>query len=220
MVIGSEEMKKNIVDQLYWDDRVDASRVKVEVVDSKVVLSGVVQSFSARRAAEIDASMIPDVSVIENRLAVEFPPALPAVTDEELKSRIEKIYLWSGNIDFSALGVSVEAGHVTLEGNLDAFWEKMRAEDLVYDLLGVLSVTNAITVVPSESLPDMAIADDIAAAFRRTGEIDINTVDISVQDGIVYLAGTVLSPSARHMAGNIAWHTAGVIDVRNDLIVS
>jgi len=220
MVIDSEEIKKDVVNQLYWDDRVDASRVKVEVIDSNVVLSGVVQSFSARRAAETDASMIPGVSIVDNHLNVKLPPALPAVTDEKLKSRIENIFLWNAVIDTSKVNVSVKGGHVTLEGNLDAFWKKMRAEDLVADLLGVLSVTNAITVVPTESPSDRVIADNITAAIRRVGEIDINSVDISVRNGVVNLAGTVPSLSARQMASNIAWHTAGTINVENGLIVS
>ncbi len=36
----SEEVKKDVVDTLYWDDRIDVSKVNVEAQESRVTLSG------------------------------------------------------------------------------------------------------------------------------------------------------------------------------------
>jgi len=46
-----EEVKKNVADELSWDDRVDATDVSVDVRDGRVVFSGTVLTYAARRAA-------------------------------------------------------------------------------------------------------------------------------------------------------------------------
>lgn len=49
-----EKIKKNVTDQLYWDHRVDASDVQIEVDEGVVTLSGNVPSFTAKDAAYDD----------------------------------------------------------------------------------------------------------------------------------------------------------------------
>lgn len=44
MIRADEEIKRDLVDELYWDYRVDASNVKAEVSDGKVRLTGTVPS--------------------------------------------------------------------------------------------------------------------------------------------------------------------------------
>ena len=39
MALSKEEIKKNIVDQLFWDARVDASSITVEFTDGTVKLA-------------------------------------------------------------------------------------------------------------------------------------------------------------------------------------
>jgi osmotically-inducible protein OsmY len=48
-------LSKDVVDQLYWDSRVDSSEVKVEVSDGAVTLGGTLTSLSACFAAVEDA---------------------------------------------------------------------------------------------------------------------------------------------------------------------
>ena len=113
----------------------------------------------------------------------------------------------------------VKAGRVTLSGRVDAYWRKKRAEELVSAIIGVLAVDNALAVVPTESRVDKSMADDITAAFERNRAIDINTVDVKVEDGIVTLSGKVPTWNAMLTAEDIARYTAGVVDVINDLSV-
>ena len=44
-----EDIKMDVVEQLGWDSRVDASRVLVTVVERMVTLEGAVDAFSHRR---------------------------------------------------------------------------------------------------------------------------------------------------------------------------
>ena len=84
MIRTDEEIKKDIVDHLYWDYGVDASDVKVEVSDSNVTLTGTVQSYAARGAAVSDAWSVRGVTDVDNLLSVHFLPTFAAPTDAEL----------------------------------------------------------------------------------------------------------------------------------------
>ncbi|MFO7772953.1 MAG: BON domain-containing protein [Dehalococcoidia bacterium] len=217
MAINDEQIKKEVVDQLYWDQSVDASDVIVEVSDGRVTLKGTVPSLGTRTAAHTDALIIPGVLSVDNQLAVELPPALPAATDNEIKMRAENVLAWSADTHGTNISVSVAAGHVTLNGHVDTYWKKMRAEELVSDLIGVLRVENALSVTPTETLTDKLIAGDIMAALKRRMDLDINLVDVAVDNRVVTLSGTVPNWSALVDVERTARYTAGVVDVVNDL---
>ena len=217
MEISNEQIKKDIVNQLYWDQMVDASDVMVEVSDGKVTLSGTVPSYSARQAAYNDAVIIPGVYLMDNRLGVQAPPVLPPITDDEIRMRAESILDWNADIDAAAIIVTVQAGRVNLSGHVDAYWKRIKAEELVSNLFGVLEVDNAITVVPTDGYRDTLIADDIIATLERSTDIDINNVEIKVENGVVTLSGNVPNWSALRSAEDIARYTGGVVEVINDL---
>ncbi|MBE0480348.1 MAG: BON domain-containing protein [Dehalococcoidia bacterium] len=217
MAISSEQIKKEVVDQLYWDSSVDASRVKVEVYDGKVILSGSVPSHSARRAAYRDAIIVPGVTSVDNDLAVEPPQGIMTASDDEIRNRVDNVLLRDPDIDSSDMNVIVDAAWVTLNGTVDAYWKKIRAEDLVSNVTGVLGVTNSLAVVPSESVTDKAIADNIMAELGRNIYIDVNDITLEVEDGFVTLYGRVPNGTAYLAAYNAAAYTPGVIDVNNNL---
>jgi hyperosmotically inducible protein len=55
MARTEEQIKRDVVDQLYWDNRVDASDVTVEVSNGTVTLRGTVPTYFASTAALNDA---------------------------------------------------------------------------------------------------------------------------------------------------------------------
>jgi osmotically-inducible protein OsmY len=212
-----EQIKKDIVDQLYWDQSVDASGITVKVSGGNVTLNGTVPSFNARRAAHNDVIMVPGVVSVNNELKIELPPALPEVADEEIKERAENIFSWMEDIDAEDITVSVHAGKVSLNGYVDTYWKKIRAEDTIKDLRGVVEVENALSVIPTENLSDKIIAHDVISALKRRENLDVNLVDLTVDDGIVTLSGTLPDWSTIIDVERIARLTAGVKNVINDL---
>jgi len=88
MVPLSEELKKqDIVDQLTWDDSVNANAVHIDVMDNIVRLTGKVPNYLAKMAAERDAYQVAGVANVENYLEVEFPPTITRLTDDEIISK-------------------------------------------------------------------------------------------------------------------------------------
>jgi len=77
MTRTSEQIKMDIVDQLYWDARVDASKIEVHVSHGEVTLSGTVPDFESLQAAENDTWMIPGVFSGNHRLSISATRVAP-----------------------------------------------------------------------------------------------------------------------------------------------
>lgn len=220
MVVSTDEqIKREVVDRLYWDSRVDASDVSVEVSQGEVNLRGNVPTYIAKRAAEIDARLIPGVTGVHNRLDIEYPTTLRIPSDQEIATNIKNLLSWNASIDIKDISLAVVDGFVTLKGTVDSFWKKLRAEELVLDLQGVNGITNELAVVPSEDVLDKRIAEDIVASMKRGAAIDVDALDVTVDGGVVTLSGSVPSWMARTAAYDIAKHTVGVRNVINRLAV-
>lgn len=214
-----EEVKKDVVDQLYWDGRVDASEVKVEVSGGEVTLSGTVPDYTAYEAAEEDSWATSGVRYVRDDLTIKYPAGVTIPTDAEIKSNIENTLLWQPNIDSADIDVSVANGWVTLRGNVDVFWKKVRVEELALSLSGVLGITNEISIVPTKEFTDKAVAEDIESAMERNSVIDQDMIDVEVEKGRVTLTGSVDSLPAFRAVQRIAENTPGVLMVNNELMI-
>jgi len=218
MPVDSEEIKKEIVDQMYWDQSVDASKILVEVANGKVKLTGRVPSFSARRAAYNDAIVIPGVTSVDNQLNVETAPTTYTVSDDELKTRIENVLSWSASLNSAnSITVAVSSGRVILSGYVGAYWKKLRAEELTSEVAGVREVENALSVVLTKKLSDKLIADDLMTALERRDSLEINQINVTVENGVVTLSGAVPDWTTLKGIERTACYTAGVSDVVNHL---
>jgi len=214
-----EEIKKDVVDQLYWDGRVDASDVKVEVDDGTVTLTGTVPNYTAYEGADEDAWAMSGVRYVRNDLTIKYPPGVKVPEDSKIKENIENLLLWQPNIDSTDIDVSVNNGWITLRGSVDAYWKKVRAEALILNLSGVMGITNELAVVPTEKLMDKAIADDIEAAMERDFNIDVDLIDVKVENGRVTLTGSVPSLPAFRSVQRIVENTPGVLMFDNELVI-
>ena len=214
-----EQVKKHIVEQLYWDDRVNAADVRVECSEGRVVLSGTVANYAAKRAAENDALKTPGVAAIENRLEIFYPAETDLPSDQEISSRIASRLLWDSDIDAANIDVFVEGGIAVLEGTVDSYWKKVKAELFAFEIYGVTSVENKLAVVPTRDILDEAVAESITAALSRNSTVDANAIDVGVEEGRVVLAGSVEDWNAFLIAQDIAAYTLGVVDVTTNLVV-
>jgi osmotically-inducible protein OsmY len=214
-----ETIKKEVVDQLYWDNRVDADDVTVHVDNGVVTLKGSVPTHGARSSAVTDTWMIDGVTSVEDQIDVELAPTVEIPTDAEIRNNIQNILSWNTDIDIIDIDVSVEGGVVTLEGTVDEYWKKWKAVELVSDVSGVIDVLDEMTVVPTGSFIDKDIAETINDALDRNLYIESEDITVEVEHGNVTLTGVVPTNFVRSKAGDIASYTAGVIDVHNNLVV-
>lgn len=212
-----ENIKRDVVDQLYWDNRVNAADVKVEVLNGIVALSGNVSTSNARYSAASDAWMIEGVTDVDNKIHVLYESGVNLPTDLQIKTQAESTLHWSEDIDSTDIQVSVSQGVVTLNGTVDSYWKKWEAERMISRNFGVTAVENHLAIVPTQSILDKDIAEDIERALDRNFYVDTEGVSVKVDRGIVTLTGEVSSTIARTQAEDVAMYTTGVMDVRNEL---
>jgi len=212
-----ENIKRDVVDQLYWDSRLNAADIKVAVLDGVVTLSGFVNTSNARYAAASDTWMIEGVTDVNNDLRVIYEAEMNLPTDMQVKSQAENTLLWNEDIDSSKIEVSVLEGIVTLTGTVNSLWKKWEAEQTVYRNFGVISVENHLAIVPTTSIVDRDIAEDIEKALDRNYYTDADDISVKVDRGIVTLMGNVKTTFARTQAEEMALYTTGVMDVKNEL---
>ena len=84
-----EQIKKAVVDMLYWDSRVDASGIQVEVKDGVVTLEGTVPSYGVKEAALFATWKIPGVKQVNNSSSVKFPSSAKILTDSQIEASIK-----------------------------------------------------------------------------------------------------------------------------------
>lgn len=90
-----------------------------------------------------------------------------------------------------------------------------RAEHVLYSPRGPYAGVGPRGYVKS----DERIREDINEALTEDPWLDPTDVEVTVEDGVVTLSGTVDSWRARRRAAEDAWHVPGVRDVRNVLTV-
>jgi osmotically-inducible protein OsmY len=214
---ASEEIKKDIIDQLSLDSRVSAADVEVDVTEGRVSLLGAVPTYGIRRAAQEDASLVDGVRSIDNRLYVERTEGVPGPADEEVRGHVMNAIGGDDDLEGVDVDASVSGGWVTLRGNVDAYWKKLRAEELASIQIGVCGLTNELAVVPSGTYEDKLIAESIVAALDGDARVDAGTIDVRVHGGKVTLSGSVPSFPVLQMVQATAQYTPGVIEVVNEL---
>lgn len=216
---SDEDIKRDVVEQLYWDARVDASKVEVRVDGGRVRLTGALPSLLARRAAVMDTWDVAGVEHVEDAMSVIYPGGRDELTDDLLRENVLTALGWSPDLESETLDAQVQGGRVTIVGMVNAFWKKALAEEIVKGLRGVLDVANHLAVVPLHDMLDRTIAESVEAALERNALLDPSDVTVEVHDGVVTLSGLADSPAAARLAYLAATYTPGVINVHNQLVV-
>lgn len=215
-----EEIKKqDVIDQLTWDDSVNADDVHVEVDMNTVQLTGQVPDYAAKIAAEKDAYKVAGVMNVKNYLEIKFPPSISMPSDEEITSNVKNMLLWNSRINSDNITVTTNRGIVNLSGSINSYWEKYLAGDAANSASGVIEVVNNLTVSPIKTIIDMDIENDIKNAYKRSSLIDEDRIYVDVNAGVVHLSGVVSNYLIKNEAYDIAMYTAGVTDVVDDLTI-
>lgn len=208
------QLQQDVLAELDWDPAIDAAAIGVTVKDGIVTLSGTVASFAAKWDAEHAARQVGGVQA----LAVAIDVALPGASrrdDADIARAVHNALLWSIKVPTNAVAVTVEAGHVTLAGEVTWPFQREAAVHAVRDLMGVAGVTDQIVIKPQLSAD--GVKDRIDASLQRRAGHALNRIEVGVNGGDVTLTGSVASWTDRNLACHTAWGTAGVHNVIDHL---
>jgi len=212
-----EEIQADVLEELKWDTRVRPNEIGVAVKDGVVTLTGWVDSYMKKMAAEEAAHRVRGVKAVANDIEVRLPGSAER-TDADLAKAVLNALKWEANIPAGKLDVTVSQGWVTLKGEVEFGFQKRDAERAVQRLSGVKGVTNLITVKPRLSPTDLK--QQIERALVRNAETDARQITVEVQGGKVILRGTVRSYAEKQAAEDTAWSAPGVSEVDNRIMIS
>jgi osmotically-inducible protein OsmY len=213
---NDSDLQQVVLSELRWDPSVDAEHIGVTAKAGVVTLTGHVESFAEKRAAEAAAGRVRGVRAIAEEIEVRLPFDNRR-DDEDLAAAALERLAWDVSLPRNAIKVKVEKGLLTLTGEVTWEYQRHAAEQDVQRLLGVIRVSNQISIKPRVNVGNLS--DDIMHALHRSWFFDPQTIKVTARGGKVHLTGTAASVHDRQLAAATAWAAPGVTDVQNDVIV-
>ncbi len=217
MQLSDAVIKSDVVEALSRDSRFSLARITVKADRGLVVLSGDAPNLYTIQVAMDVAGCVNGVQGVRSELSVVNPVEAP--DDESIRKNANQILRWSASIGDGRVDVNVASGLLTLDGEVDAFWKRRRAEALMLDVRGVVAVANNIAVVPVLEPQDQVIADDVKSAIERCSCVSRDTIVVDVHHGLVTLSGEVPTLSSKRQTPSLAEAVLGVKGVIDKLVV-
>ena len=211
------QLKKDITDELEWDPSINATHVGVAVQKGVVTLTGHIETYAEKAAIERVVQRVEGVRAIALELDVKLAPNHQR-SDTELAEAVQNALTAQALVPAERLSMKVEHGWVTLSGEVDWDYQRSNAERVVHQLMGVVGVSNRITLKPKTIPTD--INNRIKDALARQAEREARNIEVSIAGSTVTLRGTVHSWAERNAAQGAAWSAPGITLVVNEVKVA
>ena len=205
-----------VTEELRWEPSVVSAHIGVTAASGVVTLTGHIENYAQKHAAEAEARRVKDVKAVAEEIEVRLPFETKR-TDEDIAAAAIDRMGWDVSIPKDSVKVQVENGWVTLTGQVDCYYQRNAAVQELRHLSGVTGLWDQITVKPRVDVAD--ISDSITHALHRSWFFDPQTVMVSADGGQVHLRGSVHLPHDRQVAAATAWSASGVTGVQNDIAV-
>lgn len=142
-------------------------------------------------------------------------------SDSEIKQQVLRELKWDSRIAWSAIGVEVFEGVVTLTGHVGSYAKKLAAQEAAHRIVGVLDVANDIEVMPAGNLErtDPEIARAVRHVLQWDALVPDEQIISTVSDGWVTLEGDVSLWREREDAERAVLRLEGVIGVINKIAI-
>jgi len=215
--MSNDELTRHVTDELFWDPKVDNAAIAVSADDGVVTLGGTVGSLRQKREAKKDAERVWGVKSVNNDLQVRLLND-DRREDADLRGAVLQALMLDSLVP-ATVDADVDDGMVTLKGQANWHFQRDEAETVATNVAGVVSVDNAIELVPpAPSAEDLE--HSIKKAMERNAKLDADSVSVESSNGTVTVRGTVSSWADHDEAVSAAWAAPGVTRVKDHILVA
>jgi osmotically-inducible protein OsmY len=138
---SDEDIAKQALNVLAWDLSVPKNKVTVRVENGWITLSGDVNWYYQKHAAEMDIRKLLGVMGLSNQIKIK-----PSVQASDVRKKIKAAFERNAEFKAENIVVSTEGGKVTLSGNVDSYYERTLAENTAWSAPGVTEVSDLISI--------------------------------------------------------------------------
>jgi osmotically-inducible protein OsmY len=211
------KLEAAVHDEIYEDLRIDPFGVSVEANGGHVTLHGMVPTLPQKRIAEKDARDVVGTAWVTNLLSVDADRR----SDESILEDVRFGLASDSTLCTDDIHASVADGTVNLTGEVNRFWEKSHAQDVVARVKGARDVVNDIKVNYQSPYSDASIRIRVEERLRSNAVTFpvADAINVEVHGGRVTLSGTVDLWSQYSDAELLAFNTDGAWAVINQLKV-
>lgn len=209
------ELRQAIAAELTWEPSIRSPEIGVAVKDGVVTLSGTVNTYAQKFATERAVERVTGIRAIAEDLQVVSTGEYNK-TDADIARAAANALLWDVEVPTDRVKPIVRNGWVTLEGEVEWFFQKTSAERAVRNLAGVKGIVSRIEIKPPAA-NSAQVKADIESALRRSAVLDAKEIHVESSGGTVTLRGTVRSLAERDDAERAAWNAPGVARVKDEL---
>ena len=204
-------VRDSVLHELLWDSQIDASAIGVTARNGAVTLTGFIDAYSGKLAAERAAKRVRGVRAVANDIQVRLRLER---TDPEIAGDAARLLNARVTLPEKVQAV-VHGGHVTLTGSVPTLFQRAIAERAMHDIRGIKSVVNRMEVEPIAAPRD--VQRELVRALHRDADINARGIDVTVTGNRVRLTGTVGSWHEREAAEQAASHATGIAVVDNQI---
>ncbi|MBZ5639313.1 MAG: BON domain-containing protein [Acidobacteriia bacterium] len=207
------EMTRRVSEQLRRSAILGHLGIDARVHDGRVVLTGHVRTLSQAWEATDLAAKVRDVVEVESRIDLESRGG----SDAAIGSAVKRSFEDHPEVAAAGLGVSVDAGTVTLTGKVDDARVRFAAADVAARTEGVVAVSDRIETPAKD---DAFILKAVTAILGAGSFVRVSgKIQPTVKDGVVTLEGSVARLYDRKRAERLVLGVNGVRGVENHLEV-
>lgn len=206
-------VREEVHRELDWDPDLDNSAVGVVAKNGVVTLTGFIDSYAGKLAAERAAKRVRGVRAVANDIEVRLKLDR---TDADIARDAARALELRIGVPESVQAV-VHNGHVTLTGKVSWIAQRKNAEKAVRHVLGLKGIVNRIEVMPDRTRHD--VRRRIVEALHRQADVNARHITVGVAGDVVVLTGTVDSWTERDAAERAAADAPGIRWVDNRIVV-
>jgi osmotically-inducible protein OsmY len=214
---SDSDIQRDVSSELKWEPSLQDDDIAVAVRDGVVTLAGNVNSYFEKWRAERVAGRVKGVKAVVNDVEVKLPSSSQRPDPEIARAALNALE-WNASVPKDRIKVKVEKGWVTLEGDVDFYFQREAAERAVRTLWGVKGVTNLITIHAAPAPAD--VKQRIKEALQRGASFDAERITVDVDGHKAILRGTARSYAEMKDAERAARNAPGITEVENHITIN